>query len=135
MPERFEEEYEDVLQNIEVALVRVYRSHPDMTDFEALDAIQAAIRSFQAEAQERALPAPKLRPLAQEAYDGVVMMCEWRLGRRSLQVESDQPVEMPAPKTLDEIVLCLKRIRRSIEMWNKQGGRRGYFNFVGEFVQ
>jgi len=36
--------------------------------------------------------------------------------------------------TLSEMVDCLKRIRRSIQMWRKEGGRRGYFDFVGGFL-
>ncbi len=80
MAEPFEEKYEDVLQNIEFALMSVYREHPEMTDFESLDAIQALTRMYQAEMQGRTLPTLKLKLLAQEAYDRVKRMCDWRLG-------------------------------------------------------
>ncbi len=85
MAEPFEEKYEDVLQNIEFALVQVYRAHPEMSDFEARDAMQALIRTYQAETRGQAPPTPKLKP-------------------------------------------C------SLENWNKRGGRRGYFDFVQQFL-
>jgi hypothetical protein len=31
-------------------------------------------------------------------------------------------------------VLCLKRIRKSIQLWRREGGRRGYFEVVGQFL-
>jgi hypothetical protein len=39
------------------------------------------------------------------------------------------------PKTVDEIITCLKRIQKSIRRWNKEGGRQGYLNFISEFVR
>lgn len=39
-----------------------------------------------------------------------------------------------APLALDEIIACLKRIRKSIEHWNRRGGRQGYLNFASQFV-
>jgi hypothetical protein len=39
------------------------------------------------------------------------------------------------PKTIDEIIACLKRIRKSINRWNKVGGRQGYLIFVSDFIR
>ena len=39
-----------------------------------------------------------------------------------------------AAKSLEEIVQCLKRIRHSVEFWNKKNGRQGYLNFIVEHV-
>ncbi len=135
MADKFEEQYQDVLQNIEIALVQAYRAYLDLTDLEALDGIQALVRTYQAEAQSHKPPCLKLRPLAEEAYTNIKLVCDWRLGRATILNMEGQAPELPDPKTLDEIILCLKRIRRSIELWNKQSGRRGYFNFVSQFVR
>ncbi|HEX6385877.1 MAG TPA: hypothetical protein VF177_14500 [Anaerolineae bacterium] len=131
----FEEEYQDVLQNIEFALVQVYREHDDMTDWEAEQAINGLIRTYTAEERSRSEPNLRLQPLAEEAYDRVVAMCEWRLGRTQLVDESGEEVDLLIePVTVSEMVDCLKRVRRSIQMWRKEGGRRGYFEFVGQFL-
>ena len=131
----FEEEYQDVLQNIEFALVQVYRDHDEMTDWEAEQAINGLIRTYTAEERGRSEPNLRLQPLAEEAYERVMAMCEWRLGRSQLLDDAGEEVNLPVSSiTLSEMVDCLKRIRRSIQMWRKEGGRRGYFDFVGGFL-
>ncbi len=62
-----------------------------------------------------------------------------RLGRQSLQApdEAGQPADLALPgadKTLDEILACLKRVRKSVNYWTKESGRQGYLNFVTQFV-
>lgn len=135
-----EEQYEDVLQNIEFGIIRVYREHSEMTDWQALDAVQALIRLYQAQAQGRPEPQTTLQPLAQEVFDSAQAMCEWRLGRTHFMraTEPDAPQKEVIidlnPLSLDEIVACLKRIRKSIQFWSKQGGRQGYLNYVNGFI-
>lgn len=134
---KFEEKYMDVLQNMEFALVQVYRQHESITDWEALNAINGLIRTYNAEQRKRQAPALKLDPLAQEAYDRVMTMCEWRLGRAEMRDEQDGPLnlgDIMTPITLSETIACLKRIRKSIQMWQKEGGRRGYFEFIDGFL-
>lgn len=59
-------------------------------------------------------------------------MCEWRLGWHTLEAEQDGRAVgvTPEPLTLDEIMACLKRLRKSVDLWNKQGGRQGYLSFI-----
>lgn len=64
------ERYEDVLQNIEFAIVNVYREHPDLLD----------------------------------------------------------------SHVDEEIVACLKRIRKSVGRWNKRGGRQGCLTFIQQYI-
>lgn len=106
-----------------------------MTDWDALQAMNGLIRVYQAEARGKPQPELKLTSLHQEIFDGVQSICEWRLGRAQLSDENEIPLDVEFEnKTLEEIVLCLKRVRRSIEMWNKDLGRRGYFSFVSDYV-
>jgi hypothetical protein len=133
----FEERYQDVLQNIEFGIVQVYHNHPEMTDWEALSAIEALLRTYRAEAKGRQASSPSLDPLAEEVYNLVETMCEWRLGReRPFTHKDGEPVEFPfEPITLDELMDCLKRVHKSINRWSRQGGRRGYLTFVSQFVR
>ena len=131
----FEERYQDVLQNIEFGIVQVYHDHSKMTDWEALTAIEALLRMYQAEAKGRQATPPFLNPLAQEVYDLVETMCEWRLGREKFYDKEGEPAEIPVePITLDEIIACLKRVRKSINRWSREGGRQGYLTFVSQFI-
>ncbi|MBM3127035.1 MAG: hypothetical protein FJ009_00185 [Chloroflexi bacterium] len=134
--EKFEDKYLDVLHNIETALVHTYDKHAEMTDWEARDAVKALMRTYKAERDGRAEPNLNLKPLTQEAYTNVKMLCDWRLGRATILTEDGKPpAELPLPKTLDEMIACLQRVLRSIEMWQKEFGRRGYYDFVNGFVR
>ena len=61
-------------------------------------------------------------------FQAVYKACEERLGK---------PVsEDPATPLLnaEDLVACLRRLRKSVEFWTKEGGRRGYIDFVARFV-
>jgi hypothetical protein len=70
----FEEEYQDVLQNIEFAIVSVYREDPGLLDYEVDSALNALIVAYQAEQKHRASRPAALSPLAQEVFT-VCMLC------------------------------------------------------------
>ncbi len=133
--EPFEQRYLDVLQNIEFGIVRVYQEHPEMSDWEVLAAVEALLRHYQNELRGGQMTAPILRPLSQEVYESARAMCEWRLGRTQLQDRDGKPIVLPmSPLTLDEIIACLRRIRKSINRWTREGGRQGYLHFVSQFI-
>ncbi|MGH9935650.1 MAG: hypothetical protein ACREAM_05340 [Blastocatellia bacterium] len=132
----FVEEYMDVLQNIEFALVQVYSNNPSLTDTGTMYAVETLIKVYTGELRGREVAAPQFKPEEQEAYDAAKAMCEWRLGRTSMEDEKGEKVEIGEEHlTLEEIIACLKRILKSIETWYKRGGRRGYYEFVRQFVK
>jgi hypothetical protein len=131
----FEDEYLEVLQNIEFNIVQIAQEHPEMTDWDALSAVEALIAAYRKKSAGRQATPPKLSPLAKEAYAVLNAMCNWRLGEGQLLNEEDEPVDIPRdPITADEMLACLKRIRLSINRWTKQGGRRGYLTFIDQFL-
>jgi hypothetical protein len=124
-----EDQHLDVLQNIEFAIMQVYESTPDLIDTEVLKAIEAVTRIYSAEAQGRSGSALTVRGISAEVAEQVKETCEMRLGRA---IDIDESIE---PKTLTDIVDCLKRIQSSIKFWTQKGGRQGYLNFVQNFFQ
>ena len=134
MAESFEDRYMDVLQNIESAIVGTYRQHPELSDRNVKDVLDILTRSYAVEARGHSLPAPKFSSPTKELYENVRSMCDWRLGKGALIDESGQPLEREmSPKTINEILACLKRIRLSIKT-HKSGERHGYLDFVRQFV-
>ncbi|NLG98209.1 MAG: hypothetical protein GX491_12680 [Chloroflexi bacterium] len=129
-----EEEYADVLQNIELAIVGVYKEKPELTDYNVESAITALGRTYQYEKTSGpdAVPVRPKGELANKVYDAVRAMCEWRLGRENLVDEEGQPMQVE-PITIDEIQACLKRIRKSVNYWNKESGTRGYLDYISQF--
>jgi hypothetical protein len=131
----FEEEYLDVLQNIEFAIVSVYRSEQRLSDYDVSKILNILISGYQAELSKRDVSKPNLSPLQERLYQSVKHMCEWRLGREAIDKE-EKHLQMKIPKSIsvEEIIVCLKRIRKSVETWNKQGGQKGYLIYIDQFL-
>ncbi len=129
----FEDEYLDVLQNIEFAILQVYHRHRGLTDYEVDKALNALIQAYRRSNPEQPRSLRSNR-LAQEVFTAVKEICDWRSG--SSPQDSIESRELPSvqPVTTDEILACLKRIRRSIQTWTRQGGRQGYLNYIDQFL-
>jgi len=128
---RVEDEYTDVLQNIEFVIVAEYRKDQSVLDLEVAEAVSALARVYEAEAEGRGAPNRPLSEKSKRIVESVRRVCEFRLGR------------MPGPDSrfveaavLDAatMALCLKRIRKSIDRWNSVGGRQGYLHFVAQYI-
>lgn len=131
----FEDDYLDVLQNIEFAIASTYRENTALLDYDVRKALNALWAEYRA---ERAGKSPSPTPMnegAQLVYDRIRVMCEWRLGRTDMSGANGKTGPRPAPITLDEITACLKRILKSVDLWNKNGGRQGYLSFIVQHIQ
>ena len=135
MEEPFEKRYQYVLLNIESSLLPVYDDHPKMTDHAAIYAIETVIKALNAEAQGRTAVLPQFQPHEKAAYDSVSAICYWLMGQGKMTDENGRELTLKdAPKTLEEIIACLKRIHKSIQFWLKSGGRRGYYEYVSQYL-
>jgi len=133
---KLEDQYADVLQNIEFGIVITYKNHPEMADSNIMRMLEALIDKYTAERIGRTPRGFSLSEMEQALLENVRRMCEWRLGRGTLTVSLEKAKEIaPEPISVDEVLLCLKRILKSVKRWNDVGGRRGYLNFVTQFVK
>ena len=126
----FEDKYLDVLQNIEMAIVSVYREHDDLLDYDVDKVLNLLWKEYRNEQINKTTPMPILNANAQLVYNQVRAMCEWRLGRTEMTGTKGAVRLKLEPISVDEIMECLKRIRKSVDLWNKQGGRQGYLYFI-----
>jgi hypothetical protein len=132
MAPKFEDEYLDILQNIESTIVGVFRENPELTDIQVDQALEALLRTYHREAIHGAPVLPK-GEAARKVYEAVKMACDWRLGREMVVDEEQQPLTIE-PVTIAEMEACLKHIRKSLHMWNKDFGSQGYLNYVKNFL-
>ena len=128
---RFGEKNLDVLQNIEFGIIEVYRADPSLLDADAKDAMDALVRHYHAEEDQHTPPRVNLGERAQLVFLSVQKMCEWRLGRSSFP---DGGGEMVAGTSVSELVKSLRQIQKSIPRWSRQGGRKGYLDFVSQYL-
>ena len=119
----------DVLQNIEFAIVDVFRADGSLLDIDVKEAMDALVRHYHAEQEQRTPPVRRLGDRSQRVFDAVHDMCEWRLGRAPLRgfLEAGIP--------LNELLECLRKIQKSVVFWSKEGGRHGYLQFVSPFIK
>lgn len=130
---RVEDQYMDVLQNLEFAVSTTFRQHPDLTDFDVETVYNALIQYYKG--KQSIDPATLQRTeLRKTLCQSVKAMCDLRLGESALQSESGDSFSLGESISSEEMVICLKRLQKSVQKWSKQGGRQGYLNFIGDFV-
>lgn len=129
-----EEEYQDILQNMEFAIIQIYRQHADLIDAEVLTAIEALARLYSAQAQGKTLSARPIKGLSNQVMEAVQAMCQWRMGGSQPQDFIAAPEASPPSVETAVIAACLKRIQSSIKFWSKERGRQGYLNYVNQFI-
>jgi lysyl-tRNA synthetase class II len=131
---RVEEEYMDVLHNMEFAIIEVYKAYPDLSDYDVIRALEVLIDNYSGERIDRPPREFRLTISEQVLVDTVRMMCDMHLGRITSEDDEESLTGPIEPVTVDEIILCLKRLIKSAKMWNKEGGRQGYLNFIAQYV-
>lgn len=136
--ETFVEIYEGTLQNIEFAICSVYRKHADIIDCEVLHALDVLIRVYSNEQRGNVIKIPAPAGLSLLVYKAVQGICEWRLGRAEMPFEADDAeftLQVDGNTvSLEELIMCLKKIRLSVVRWNKRNGRQGYLTFIQDYV-
>ena len=128
-----EDTHLDVLQNIEFAIASVYRERDDLLDYHVMRALDGLIDVYRAESRghtPKPLHLPEVESLVAQR---VREMCEFRLGRNELT--GGNQAARAEIKTAAEIVSCLRKIRKSVDRWNNQGGKQGYLQFIDEYVK
>ena len=136
----FTEEYEDVLQNLEYPIMNYYYQNPVLEDWDVKRALEATIEHYRAEFANRPPRTKNLSLFEQQLSRQLITICEWRLGRVSLDDVTAMTEEYIYQfneddfiKTPEELQQCLKRIIKSVGRWNRMGGKQGYLNFISQF--
>ncbi len=174
------DQYADVLENLETAIVEADDQVDALSDGQVELALDALIRYYQAEERGYEPRSPRLGEGAQAVFDAVQPIAELQLGPDELEdvdttadegedreltpeevselisqvvkealefadneddnddTDSDEwemtPTGFIKPVSHDVLIACLKRIRKSVRYWSKQGGRRGYLAYVRNFL-
>lgn len=71
----FEDEYLDVLQNIEMAIISVYRQHKDLLDYDVDMALNLLWTEYRNEQAGKETPVPALDENARLVYERVKDVC------------------------------------------------------------
>ena len=132
MPKTWKDDYLDVLQFLETAVITVWRSHPEMTDHAVARAYEAAFESYRAQARNQVPKTAALQGIDSTIFQALNLACETRIGKTPTAPEMDKRVQIV---TVEILVDCLRELKKSVERHTKSGGRQGYLNFVSRFIQ
>ena len=128
----FEEENLDILQNIESSINAVYKVDRNLTDYEVDSALEALLRTYSGQAGGKPPVVPH-NPLSLKVYENVREICDIRLGKKPLEKKDKKTLALE-PVEMDLMLKCLKRVRKSVQYWNKQSGTRGYLDYIRQFT-
>lgn len=131
-----EEEYPGILQKLEWTICRVHDEYPSLTDYEVMRIFEKLITEYKYEASGREVIAKEsTNQLDAKLYHALVSLCENYLGREDAVFKIKDGMEISVEQiTVDELLLCLKRLLKSAKRWNKKDGRKGYLNLISQFV-
>ena len=134
----FEEEYEDVLKNIETIIIGFYKQNSELIDSEVDTALDWLIKYYRAVSQGRSGGYSTLKGISAELAENLQAICEVLLGQSSLK-ENEKLTAFKKLKirtvNSTEIIECLKRLKSSVKFWTKRKGRQGYLNYVKSFIR
>ena len=129
----FEKQYAFALQSLEFAVVQVYRQNNELVDEQVDTALEWVYKTYRAEDRGRTLPDP-LEGVPLETAEHLQATSEVLLGRAAVVGPDGEMIQSNRePMTLDEVAKCLKRLRKSVRLWTKTGGRTGYLAYVDQF--
>ncbi len=121
----------DVLQNLEFAVVEVWRAHPEMTDYVAGRAYEAVFQLYRSELRGHQPKPASSTGLDAITFESLKAMCEFRLGRASCPVAGPEKI---APVSVEQLVDCLRELKKSTERHTVLEGRQGYLTFIDRFL-
>jgi hypothetical protein len=116
-----DDDHLDVCQNIEVGLKEQYILSPELTDTMCVYGLEQAIIAI----KKKADYAKNMKVSDDPSIQGIIEWCvqigEERIGKLN-------------NLTLEEYVARIKKIRKSVILHSSLGGKRGYYEFIKNYV-
>lgn len=125
---KFEEQYFDQLRALEQGIYGAYQANPDLVDFQVDKVLEGLERGYSAEINLKRSPALRLNPAETKVYDALKAVCDLHLGRDAVVQVGESAL------SLEEMLACVKRIRRSVSQMNGKG-RQAYLEFISQFFE
>jgi hypothetical protein len=132
---QLDSDYLDFLQNMEFAVVQVYKANPGLRDPDVIRAYDRLIKYY--ERKKKHLPGMEvtLEGNARLVFDAVFTICEWRRKKdpgETVELEGFDSSKGDVP--IVAVVRCLEKLLKSVNRWHKKDGMRGYLNFIINYI-
>ena len=120
-----------VLQHLETSIARVWRDHPDMTDYAAQRAYEAAYQFYRAVLRGHQPKPHGLDGVDATAFEALKAMCDYLLGHGPCPIEGLPKAPAIA---LEQLPPYLRELDKSVQRHTKISGRQGYLSFIQQFL-
>ncbi|MCB9052675.1 MAG: hypothetical protein H6556_24830 [Lewinellaceae bacterium] len=135
-----EDKHPGILQNIEFAIINIYRADSALRDIDVIKALEALISYYQRRNMRREAEKPELPGLPDAVFDAVVDILDFQKNLVEKE-EEEAPASRPSfsralrKTSREDIYLaCLRKIHKSAKRWNRERGERGYLDFVSNYI-
>lgn len=132
-----EQNHEYVLMTIESNLLKTHRLYPDSNSRRAIEAIAIALFQIKGYLQEEEFNVDRYKSEDNERLTYAILMAfdpftntdiSVALKEKKMNIDLDNQEELKA--YFREPVICLLRVRESVESWVERAGADGYFDFL-----
>lgn len=130
----FFEANQGILMSIESVVISYYRDHPDLVDHNVDKVYEAIQRTYEKELKGKKPPKLRLKDLEVELHEDVLSVCMIMLGEETVEDEEGNDITVGSASK-ETIIACMKKLRSSIKTWTSSYGRRGYLDYVSNFIR
>lgn len=109
--------YIEILQPVEVYVSAFYKMYPEMYDLDVQKVYECLLKNIKAQLTNYPMPKHKLEGISNLLYEQLVEFLT-DISKKYLAVE---------------IQSCLKQLEKSLKLWTREHGSRGYLNFIAAF--
>ncbi len=122
----------DILQNIEFAIVAMYKARPELRDPDVILALEKLIAQYTREKKKLPTLPVTLPEKSMVVFQAIREACELRMDKNATDMVSDESGLYRLPLRL--MIPCLDRLLKSANNWYKRDGQRGYLTFISPFI-
>ena len=137
-----EESYFEILMPMEVALLRTHREHSRSNSQRLKEALALALYDIQSHYTGEELDLSAFRNIDNERLEEALLMVFDPFTsepiRQAMEENPNPDIDLSTPDAVREyftpFILCIVRLRESIDVQEKRMGSNGYFNFLEETI-
>ena len=127
------EEHLDQMFILESLINSVAHADESLLDLHVLDALEATRRSFAAELDGRTFRPGRMDPRVHLLFYGLRAVGNLLVGQPTPDLENRMK-DPPEPIPVDTLIRLIRRLEKSVKIWNEQGGRQGYLEYIASFL-
>lgn len=111
------EKYIEILQPLEMLVSAFYKTNPNMYDSEVQKVYECLLKDIKAQLTNYPMPKHNLTGISENIYSQLTMFLE----------------SMKNTYLAEEVQACIKQLDKSLRLWTREHGSRGYLKFIAEF--